>query len=108
MEAEEARQAQSRAQEARDRAREKDKKITELSKEVFSLKEALKDQPAVPGSSEVEALHGQLEDAAREHSAVAALYRSHLLHAIQGQMHEDVQRILSQILQMQRLQAQGR
>ncbi|ELK37452.1 Ankyrin repeat domain-containing protein 24 [Myotis davidii] len=89
--------------------------ITELSKEVFSLKEALKDQPAVPGSSEVEALRsqvealqGQLEDAAREHSAVVALYRSHLLHAIQGQMDEDVQRILSQILQMQRLQAQGR
>nr|KAF6347744.1 ankyrin repeat domain 24 [Myotis myotis] len=114
-EAEKARQAQSRAQEALDRAREKDKKITELSKEVFSLKEALKDQPAVPGSSEVEALRGQvealqgqLEDAAREHSAVVALYRSHLLHAIQGQMDEDVQQILSQILQMQRLQAQGR
>uniref|UniRef100_G1PC56 Ankyrin repeat domain 24 n=1 Tax=Myotis lucifugus TaxID=59463 RepID=G1PC56_MYOLU len=114
-EAEKARQAQSRAQEALDRAREKDKKITELSKEVFSLKEALKDQPAVPGSSEVEALRGQvealqgqLEEAAREHSAVVALYRSHLLHAIQGQMDEDVQRILSQILQMQRLQAQGR
>lgn len=83
------------------------------------------------------------QEAAREHSAVVALYRSHLLHAIQvsqpwlwpcpwllsglrfpsvqwqvprlssvpppqGQMDEDVQRILSQILQMQRLQAQGR
>ncbi|XP_012585146.1 PREDICTED: ankyrin repeat domain-containing protein 24 isoform X2 [Condylura cristata] len=113
-EAERARQAQSRAQEALDRAKEKDKKITELSKEVFSLKEALKDQPAAPATPEVDALRGQvkalqekLEEAAREHSAVVALYRSHLLYAIQGQMDEDVQRILSQILQMQRLQAQG-
>ncbi|VFV23038.1 Hypothetical predicted protein [Lynx pardinus] len=114
-EAERARQAQSRAQEALDMAKEKDKKITELSKEVFSLKEALKDQPAAPGLSEVEALRGQvktlqeqLEQAARDHSAVVALYRSHLLYAIQGQMDEDVQQILSQIVQMQRLQAQGR
>ncbi|XP_032250846.1 ankyrin repeat domain-containing protein 24 isoform X1 [Phoca vitulina] len=114
-EAERARQTQSRAQEALDMAKEKDKKITELSKEVFSLKEALKDQPAAPGTPEVEALQGQvkalqeqLKQAARDHSAVVALYRSHLLYAIQGQMDEDVQRILSQILQMQRLQAQGR
>uniref|UniRef100_G3T463 Ankyrin repeat domain 24 n=1 Tax=Loxodonta africana TaxID=9785 RepID=G3T463_LOXAF len=114
-EAERARQAQSRAQEALDKAKEKDKKITELSKEVFSLKEALKDQPATPATPEVEALRGQvkalqqqLEKAARDHSAVVALYRSHLLYAIQGQMDEDVQQILSQILQKQRLQAQGR
>ncbi|XP_053435748.1 ankyrin repeat domain-containing protein 24 isoform X2 [Nycticebus coucang] len=114
-EAERARQAQSRAQEALDKAKEKDKKITELSKEVFSLKEALKEQSATPATPEVEALHGQvkalqqqLKESARDHSAVVALYRSHLLYAIQGQMDEDVQRILSQIVQMQRLQAQGR
>ncbi|OWK12059.1 hypothetical protein Celaphus_00003322 [Cervus elaphus hippelaphus] len=92
-EAERARQAQSRAQEALERAKEKDKKITELSKEVFSLKEALKDQLGAPDSLEVEALRGQVK-ALREQ--------------LEGQMDEDVQRILSQILQMQRLQAQGR
>ncbi|XP_021492543.1 ankyrin repeat domain-containing protein 24 isoform X5 [Meriones unguiculatus] len=116
-EAERARQAQSRAQEALDKAKEKDKKITDLSKEVFALKEALKAQQAPPASSkeEEEALRGQvtalqhrMEEEAREHGAVVALYRSHLLYAIQGQMDEDVQCILSQILQMQRLQAQGR
>uniref|UniRef100_A0A8C2LRC6 Ankyrin repeat domain 24 n=1 Tax=Cricetulus griseus TaxID=10029 RepID=A0A8C2LRC6_CRIGR len=53
-------------------------------------------------------LQAQLAELAREHGAVVALYRSHLLCAIQGQMDEDVQCILSQILQMQRLQAQGR
>ncbi|XP_012501655.1 PREDICTED: ankyrin repeat domain-containing protein 24 [Propithecus coquereli] len=114
-EVERARQAQSRAQEALDKAKEKDKKITELSKEVFSLKEALKEQTAAPATPEVEALRDQvkvlqqqLEESARDHSAVVALYRSHLLYAIQGQMDQDVQRILSQIVQMQRLQAQGR
>ncbi|KAK2087067.1 Ankyrin repeat domain-containing protein 24 [Saguinus oedipus] len=114
-EAERARQAQSRAQEALDKAKEKDKKITELSKEVFSLKEALKEQPAALATPEVEALRDQvnglrqqLQEAARDHSSVVALYRSHLLYAIQGQMDEEVQQILSQILQMQRLQAQGR
>ena len=35
--------------------------ITELSKEVFSLKEALKDQPGAPESLEVEALRGQVK-----------------------------------------------
>lgn len=35
--------------------------ITELSKEVFSLKEALKDQLAAPDSLEVEALRGQVK-----------------------------------------------
>ncbi|KAB1259199.1 Ankyrin repeat domain-containing protein 24 [Camelus dromedarius] len=92
-EAERARQAQSRTQEALEKAKEKDKKITELSKEVFSLKEALKDQPAAPSTSEVEALRGQVKA---------------LQEQLEGQMDEDVQRILSQILQMQRLQAQGR
>lgn len=35
--------------------------ITELSKEVFTLKEALKGQQATPGSPEVETLRGQVK-----------------------------------------------
>eukprot|EP00073_Rattus_norvegicus_P026947 XP_006244350.2 PREDICTED: ankyrin repeat domain-containing protein 24-like isoform X1 [Rattus norvegicus] len=116
-EAERARQAQSRAQEALDKVKEKDKKITDLSKEVFTLKEALKVQQSTPASSkeqeealrgQVTALQQQIQEEAQEHCTVVALYRTHLLYAIQGQMDEDVQCILSQILQMQRLQAQGR
>uniref|UniRef100_A0A8C3HBM6 Uncharacterized protein n=1 Tax=Chrysemys picta bellii TaxID=8478 RepID=A0A8C3HBM6_CHRPI len=42
------------------------------------------------------------------HRKVVSLYRSHLLCAIQGHMDEDVQRLLYQILMMQRLQEQGR
>ncbi|XP_029398442.1 ankyrin repeat domain-containing protein 24 isoform X2 [Mus pahari] len=90
--------------------------ITDLSKEVFTLKEALKVQQSTPASSkeeeilrsQVTVLQQQIQEEAREHGAVVALYRTHLLYAIQGQMDEDAQCILSQILQMQRLQAQGR
>ncbi|XP_064898271.1 ankyrin repeat domain-containing protein 24 isoform X2 [Columba livia] len=65
-------------------------------------------------------LHGHAEDSARlvrdrdrketetQHSKVVTLYRSHLLYAVQGHMDEDVQRLLCQILRMQRLQEQSR
>uniref|UniRef100_A0A6I8NKJ8 Ankyrin repeat domain 24 n=1 Tax=Ornithorhynchus anatinus TaxID=9258 RepID=A0A6I8NKJ8_ORNAN len=112
-EAEHGRQMQSRAQEALERTKEKDRKITELSKEVFDLKESLKSQPPAPSpelgalQSQVKSLKQQLAEAESCHGTVVALYRSHLLYAIQGQMDEDVQKILNQILQMQQLQAQG-
>uniref|UniRef100_A0A8B9ECZ4 Ankyrin repeat domain 24 n=1 Tax=Anser cygnoides TaxID=8845 RepID=A0A8B9ECZ4_ANSCY len=48
------------------------------------------------------------QEAEKRHSKVVALYRSHLLYAVQGHMDEDVQRLLCQILKMQRLQEQGR
>uniref|UniRef100_U3JDW4 Ankyrin repeat domain 24 n=1 Tax=Ficedula albicollis TaxID=59894 RepID=U3JDW4_FICAL len=92
--------------------------ITELSKEVFRLKEALNALPesgAPPQSppntaalqARVRALEEKLETETR-HSKVVTLYRSHLLYAVQGHMDEDVQRLLCQILRMQRLQEQGR
>ncbi|XP_060641176.2 ankyrin repeat domain-containing protein 24 isoform X2 [Anolis sagrei] len=109
--------------------KEKDKKITELSKEVFKLKEALNDLSELSGATspkasspqkaenrhEAGALQGkvkdleqQLAEAERRHNNIVSLYRGHLLYAIQGRMDEDIQRILFQILKMQRLQEQGR
>uniref|UniRef100_A0A8C5TU55 Uncharacterized protein n=1 Tax=Malurus cyaneus samueli TaxID=2593467 RepID=A0A8C5TU55_9PASS len=92
--------------------------ITELSKEVFRLKEALNALPksAEPPKSspntaalqaQIRALEEKLQTETR-HSKVVTLYRSHLLYAVQGHMDEDVQRLLCQILRMQRLQEQGR
>ncbi|XP_043391768.1 ankyrin repeat domain-containing protein 24 isoform X7 [Chelonia mydas] len=107
--------------------KEKDRKITELSKEVFKLKEALnslsersgqvgalpKAAPQNPQEvaklqSMIKALEQQLAETETHHRKVVSLYRNHLLCAIQGHMDEDVQRLLHQILMMQRLQEQGR
>uniref|UniRef100_A0A3B4BVU0 Ankyrin repeat domain 24 n=1 Tax=Pygocentrus nattereri TaxID=42514 RepID=A0A3B4BVU0_PYGNA len=98
--------------------KEKDRKITELSKEVFRLKEALGaltpplglTTPSTPSSgipgqqlalqNRVSALTQQLQDWERKHKAVVAIYRSHLLAAVQGRMDEEVQALLLQILRM--------
>ncbi|XP_039174972.1 ankyrin repeat domain-containing protein 24 isoform X2 [Crotalus tigris] len=109
--------------------KEKDKKITELSKEVLKLKEAPKDLSELSSSasskgifspkadsdldvatfqSRIKDLEQQLVESERRHSNIVSLYRGHLLYAIQGNMDEDVQKILFQILKMQRLQEQGR
>ncbi|XP_072516377.1 uncharacterized protein ankrd24 isoform X1 [Salminus brasiliensis] len=97
--------------------KEKDRKITELSKEVFRLKEALGAltpplglPPSTPSSgipgqqlalqNRVSALTQQLQDWERKHKAVVAIYRSHLLAAVQGRMDEEVQTLLLQILRM--------
>uniref|UniRef100_A0A8C5RD53 Ankyrin repeat domain-containing protein 24 n=1 Tax=Laticauda laticaudata TaxID=8630 RepID=A0A8C5RD53_LATLA len=84
--------------------KEKDKKITDLSKEVFKLKEALKDLselssgaspkgiflPKVESELDVAAfqrtikdLEQQLIESERRHSNIISLYRGHLLYAIQ-------------------------
>uniref|UniRef100_A0A8B9LYX5 Ankyrin repeat domain 24 n=1 Tax=Accipiter nisus TaxID=211598 RepID=A0A8B9LYX5_9AVES len=99
--------------------RDRDRKITELSKEVFRLKEALNALPESRGppqsppntaalQARIRALEEKLAETEMQHSKVVTLYRSHLLYAVQGHMDEDVQRILCQILKMQRLQEQGR
>ncbi|XP_010002805.1 PREDICTED: ankyrin repeat domain-containing protein 24 [Chaetura pelagica] len=93
--------------------------ITELSKEVFRLKEALNALPEPRGPAQsppdtaalqarIRALEEKLGETETRHSKVVTLYRSHLLYAVQGHMDEDVQRLLCQILRMQRLQEQGR
>ncbi|XP_008405191.1 ankyrin repeat domain-containing protein 24 isoform X5 [Poecilia reticulata] len=108
-------------QESQGLVKEKDRKITELSKEVFRLKEALGalspplGSPSPPSSSSTQ--HGnpgqqvalqnrigiltqQLQDWERKHKQVVAVYRSHLLAAVQGRMDEEVQCLLLQILRM--------
>ncbi|XP_077441294.1 uncharacterized protein ankrd24 [Vanacampus margaritifer] len=106
-------------QESQGLVKEKDRKITELSKEVFRLKEALGSLSPPLGimSSGSHAHHGnpgqqvalqnriailsqQLQDWERKHKQVVAVYRSHLLAAVQGRMDEEVQRLLLQILRM--------
>ncbi|CAL9696290.1 unnamed protein product [Knipowitschia caucasica] len=104
-------------QESQNLVREKDRKITELSKEVFRLKEALgalspplgiSSSPhhnSNPGQqvalqNRVAVLTQQLQDWEKKHRQVVAVYRSHLLSAVQGHMDEDVQGLLFQILSM--------
>ncbi|KAM9385554.1 uncharacterized protein ankrd24 [Pholidichthys leucotaenia] len=104
-------------QESQGLVKEKDRKITELSKEVFRLKEALGALSPPLGITSSSSHHGnpgqqvalqnrisiltqQLQDWERKHKQVVAVYRSHLLAAVQGHMDEDVQRLLLQILRM--------
>ncbi|XP_041281180.1 ankyrin repeat domain-containing protein 24 [Onychostruthus taczanowskii] len=109
------RELHGHAEDAARLVRDRDRKITELSKEVFRLKEALNALPESGGppqsppntaalQARIRALEEKLEETETRHSKVVALYRSHL----QGHMDEDVQRLLCQILRMQRLQEQGR
>ncbi|XP_077463714.1 uncharacterized protein ankrd24 [Stigmatopora argus] len=106
-------------QESQGLVKEKDRKITELSKEVFRLKEALgslspplgitsssahtqhgNPGPQVAQQNRISILNQQLQDWERKHKQVVAVYRSHLLAAVQGRMDEEVQHILLQILRM--------
>uniref|UniRef100_A0A669QUY6 Ankyrin repeat domain 24 n=1 Tax=Phasianus colchicus TaxID=9054 RepID=A0A669QUY6_PHACC len=98
----EARDETRRLQDLHGHAEDSARLITELSKEVFRLKEALN---VLTPSSSLLALFQEME---LQHSKVVKLYRSHLLYAVQGHMDEDVQRLLCQILKMQRMQEQGR
>ncbi|XP_059725790.1 ankyrin repeat domain-containing protein 24 [Haemorhous mexicanus] len=113
------RELHGHAEDAARLVRDRDRKITELSKEVFRLKEALNALPESGGppqsppntaalQARIRVLEEKLEETETRHSKVVTLYRSHLLYAVQGHMDEDVQRLLCQILRMQRLQEQGR
>ncbi|XP_059948770.1 ankycorbin isoform X3 [Mesoplodon densirostris] len=100
---------------------DKDKKINEMSKEVAKLKEALNSlsQLSYATSSskrqgqqlealqqQVKQLQHQLAECKKQHQEVISVYRMHLLYAVQGQMDEDVQKVLKQILTMCKNQSQ--
>ncbi|KAF6126803.1 retinoic acid induced 14 [Phyllostomus discolor] len=100
---------------------DKDKKINEMSKEVTKLKEALNSlsQLSYSASSskrqsqqldglqqQVKQLQTQLAECKKQHQEVISVYRMHLLCAVQGQMDEDVQKVLKQILTMCKNQSQ--
>ncbi|KAM6111384.1 ankycorbin-like [Phoenicopterus ruber ruber] len=94
---------------------DKDKKINEMSKEVSKLKEALNSLSQLSYSTsapkrqsqqlealqqEVKQLQNQLTETKKQHQEIVSVYRMHLLYAVQGQMDEDVQKVLKQILSM--------
>ncbi|XP_053557170.1 ankycorbin isoform X2 [Bombina bombina] len=100
---------------------DKDKKINELSKEVSKLKEALNSLSQLSFSSntskrqsqqleavqqQVKQLQNQLVETKKQHQEIVSVYRMHLLYAVQGQMDEDVQKVLKQILTMCKSQSQ--
>ncbi|XP_024610434.1 ankycorbin isoform X6 [Neophocaena asiaeorientalis asiaeorientalis] len=93
---------------------DKDKKINEMSKEVAKLKEALNSLSQLSyatssskrQSQQLEALQQQLAECKKQHQEVISVYRMHLLYAVQGQMDEDVQKVLKQILTMCKNQSQ--
>ncbi|XP_070599560.1 ankycorbin isoform X4 [Erythrolamprus reginae] len=94
---------------------DKDKKITDMSKEVTKLKEALNSLSQLSYTTgtpkrqsqqlellqqQVKQLQSQLAETKKQHQEIVSVYRTHLLYAVQGQMDEDVQRVLKQILTM--------
>ncbi|NXY53980.1 UACA protein, partial [Callaeas wilsoni] len=107
---------QKRIQESAKQVEAKDNKITELLNDVERLKQALNGlsqltyTTGIPSKrhnqqvellqSQVKTLQQQLADAKRQHQEVVAVYRTHLLSAVQGHMDEDVQAALLQIIRM--------
>ncbi|XP_014809457.1 PREDICTED: ankycorbin isoform X3 [Calidris pugnax] len=100
---------------------DKDKKISEMSKEVSKLKEALNSLSQLSYSTsapkrqsqqlealqqQVKQLQNQLTETKKQHQEIVSVYRMHLLYAVQGQMDEDVQKVLKQILSMCKSQSQ--
>ncbi|NXC48586.1 RAI14 protein, partial [Penelope pileata] len=100
---------------------DKDRKINEMSKEVSKLKEALNSLSQLSYSTsapkrqsqqlealqqQVKQLQNQLAETKKQHQETVSVYRMHLLYAVQGQMDEDVQKVLKQILSMCKSQSQ--
>ncbi|XP_072518789.1 ankycorbin [Salminus brasiliensis] len=104
--------------------REKNKKIDDLSKEVGKLKDALNSlsqlsyttsTPKRQQSQQVDSLQQQIKqlqyqlaESKKQHHEIVSVYRMHLLYAVQGQMDEDVQKALKQILMMCKMPAEAK
>lgn len=107
--------------------REKNKKIDDLSKEVGKLKEALnslsqlsytastpkrqqnqQQQQVDSLQQQIKQLQYQLAESKKQHHEIVSVYRMHLLYAVQGQMDEDVQKALKQILMMCKMPAEAK
>lgn len=106
--------------------REKNKRIDDLSREVVKLKDALNSLSQLSYSScspskrqqqnqqletmqqQIKQLQYQLAESKKQHSEVVSVYRMHLLYAVQGQMDEDVQKALKQILMMCKMPSQAK
>uniref|UniRef100_A0A1A7Y1X8 Retinoic acid induced 14 n=1 Tax=Iconisemion striatum TaxID=60296 RepID=A0A1A7Y1X8_9TELE len=106
--------------------REKNKRIDDLSREVGKLKDALNSLSQLSYSScspskrqqqsqqlemlqqQVKQLQYQLAESKKQHEETVSVYRMHLLYAVQGQMDEDVQKALKQILKMCKVPSQAK
>uniref|UniRef100_UPI003AAD2D08 ankycorbin isoform X2 n=1 Tax=Centroberyx gerrardi TaxID=166262 RepID=UPI003AAD2D08 len=106
--------------------REKNKRIDDLSREVGKLKDALNSLSQLSYSSgsaskrqqqsqqletmqqQVKQLQYQLAESKKQHHEIVSVYRMHLLYAVQGQMDEDVQKALKQILMMCKMPSQAK
>nr|XP_046231070.1 ankycorbin isoform X2 [Scatophagus argus]XP_046231072.1 ankycorbin isoform X2 [Scatophagus argus]XP_046231073.1 ankycorbin isoform X2 [Scatophagus argus] len=106
--------------------REKNKRIDDLSREVVKLKDALnslsqlsytsgspskrmqQNQQLETMQQQIKQLQYQLAESKKQHHEIVSVYRMHLLYAVQGQMDEDVQRALKQILMMCKMPSQAK
>ncbi|XP_055010038.1 ankycorbin isoform X2 [Boleophthalmus pectinirostris] len=106
--------------------REKNKRIDDLSREVCKLKDALnslsllsynssspskrqqQNQQVETMQQQIKQLQYQLAESKKQHHEIVSVYRMHLLYAVQGQMDEDVQKALKQILMMCKMPSQAK
>ncbi|KAM7369088.1 hypothetical protein PAMP_013385 [Pampus punctatissimus] len=106
--------------------REKNKRIDDLSREVGKLKDALnslsqlsytagspskrqqQNQQLETLQQQIKQLQYQLAESKKQHHEIVSVYRMHLLYAVQGQMDEDVQKALKQILMMCKMPSQAK
>lgn len=106
--------------------REKNKRIDDLSREVGKLKDALnslsqlsytagspskrqqQNQHLETLQQQIKQLQYQLAESKKQHHEIVSVYRMHLLYAVQGQMDEDVQKALKQILMMCKMPSQAK